>query len=158
MFDGAIFGPDQPCFGCSPTHPHGLRLRFAREGDEVVTRFTPGDTRQGPPGIMHGGLVAALADEVGVWTVIVLREKFGFTAELATRLKKPIRIGAEIEGRGRITRDGRRVVRVGVALAQGGALVVEADVALVLVDRRGAEELLGGPVPEPWRRFCRDLA
>ena len=63
--DGHLFGADQPCFGCGPNHPWGFHLAFERDGEAVVTRFVPGDRYQGPPGIMHGGLVMTLADEVG---------------------------------------------------------------------------------------------
>jgi uncharacterized protein (TIGR00369 family) len=152
---GALFGAGQPCFGCGPDHPHGFRLRFFREGDEVVTRFTPGDLHQGPPGIMHGGLVATLADEVGAWTVVLLREKFGFTAEIGAKLLRPIRVGAEVEGRGRVLRESRRVLRVAVELRQNGAAAFTGDLAFVLMDRGAAEKLLGGPIPAAWERFCR---
>ena len=152
---GALCGAGQPCFGCSPDHPHGFRLRFFREGDEVITRFTPGDLHQGPPGIMHGGLVATLADEVGAWTVVLLREKFGFTAEISAKLLRPIRVGAEVEGRGRVLRESRRVLRVAVELRQNGAAAFAGDLAFVLMDRGAAEKLLGGPIPAAWERFCR---
>ncbi|MFT3767835.1 MAG: hypothetical protein QM820_20485 [Minicystis sp.] len=61
--DPHLFGSGQPCFGCSPEHPIGLRLAFTRRDDEVVTTFVPGEQYQGPPGLMHGGLVTTLADE-----------------------------------------------------------------------------------------------
>src|ERR1035437_4604721 len=96
--DPNAFGPGQPCFGCSPDHPIGFRLRFAREGDEVRTTFVPTVQYQGPPGIMHGGLVMTLADEIGAWTIIGLLEKFGFTAQVSGKLRKPVRIGRELIG------------------------------------------------------------
>ncbi|HKA91520.1 MAG TPA: PaaI family thioesterase [Haliangiales bacterium] len=155
MIDGNLFGADQPCFGCGPNHPQGFRLRFEREGDEVVTRFTPGPFHQGPPGIMHGGLVATLADEVGAWTVVLLREKFGFTAEVAGKLLRPVRVGAEVVGRGRVIRETRRVLRVGVDLVQAGAPAFAGELAFVLLDRGAAERMLGGPIPDAWLPFCR---
>lgn len=150
------FGPGQPCFGCSPDHPIGFQLRFAREGDEVVTRFVPGEQYQGPPGIMHGGLVSTLADEVAAWTVIGLLDRFGFTASMQIKLHRPVRIGLEVEGRGRIVRETSRVVHVGVRLAQGGADALTGELGFAILDRAGAERLLGGPLPEAWLRFCRD--
>ena len=33
VLDGRLFGEGQPCFGCSPTHPHGLHLAYERQGD-----------------------------------------------------------------------------------------------------------------------------
>lgn len=155
LHDGSIFGPGQPCFGCAPDHPTGLRLRFSREGDEVVTRFTPGDGHQGPPTIMHGGLVATLADEIGAWAIILLCEKFGFTAEMQGKLHRPIRTGAEVIGRGRVVKPGARVVGVGVELRQADVLAYTGELRFVLLDRRGAERMLGGPLPEAWARFAR---
>lgn len=150
------FGEGQPCFGCAPEHPFGFRLRFAVDGDEVVTRFTPGERYQGPPGIMHGGLVGTLADEIGAWTVLGLLERFGFTASMQMKLLRPVRIGAEVEGRGRITRASARVVHVEVHLTQGGASCLTATLAFAILDRAGAENLLGRRLPEAWLRFCRD--
>lgn len=149
------FGPGQPCFGCSQDHPFGFRLRFDRDGDEVVTRFTPDGRYQGPPGIMHGGLVATLADEVAAWAIIGVLGKFGFTAQMSCKLHKPIRVGAEVEGRASIAKDTRRVVVSRVRLIQHGAEAFTGEYTFVLVDESGAERLLGGPIPEAWKRFCR---
>jgi acyl-coenzyme A thioesterase PaaI-like protein len=153
--DPHTFGPGQPCFGCSQDHPVGFRLRFAREGDEVVTRFVPGDRYQGPPGIMHGGLVTTLADEVAAWAVVGLLGKFGFTAQMHTKLLRPVRIGVELEGRARIFRETSRTVRVDVRLLQSDAEACTGEFSFVLMDQSGAERMLGGPVPEAWKRFCR---
>ena len=153
--DPDLFGRDQPCFGCSPTHSTGFRLRFAREGDEVVTRFVPGEKHQGPPGLMHGGLVATLADELGAWTVVGLLDKFGFTATMQGRFLGPIRTGVEVVGRGRVERSTRRTVHVTVRLAQSEADVYSGELVFALLDLAASERLLGGPVPEAWRRFSR---
>jgi acyl-coenzyme A thioesterase PaaI-like protein len=153
--DPLLFGANQPCFGCSPTHPIGFRLRFERHGDSVVTRFVPGETYQGPPGIMHGGLVIALADEIGAWTIVAMLGKFGFTAQLEGKLRAPVRIGVEVVGRGRIERGARRVVRTSVELSQGEATVFAGAFTFALLDEKGAEQMLGGPLPEEWRRFAR---
>jgi acyl-coenzyme A thioesterase PaaI-like protein len=153
--DGSLFGPDQPCFGCSPDHPFGFHLTFARDGDEIVTRMTPGERYQGPPGIMHGGLVMTLADEIGAWAIIALLEKFGFTAEMSGKLRRPVRIGRELEGRGRIAKPGARVVGVRVTIAQDGQVAYEGELRFVLLDQRGAERMIGGPLPEAWKRFSR---
>jgi acyl-coenzyme A thioesterase PaaI-like protein len=155
VLDGHLFGAGQPCFGCSPDHPFGFRLTFAREGDEIVTRFTPGDRYQGPPGIMHGGLVSTLADEVAAWAVIGLAGKFGFTATFDAKLHHAIRIGAPLEGRSVIVKDARRIIDVGVRIVQDGRDAMTGTFRFVILDRGGAERMLGGPIPEAWQRFCR---
>ncbi|HBT46873.1 MAG TPA: thioesterase [Peptococcaceae bacterium] len=84
------------CFGCSPDNPLGLHLEFfAREDGCVGTRFTPGVFHQGYPGILHGGLVTTILDELmanhlarmGYWAV---------TARLEVRFRKPLPIGQEL--------------------------------------------------------------
>src|SRR5207244_13659859 len=67
---------------------------------------------------MHGGLVTTLADEIAAWTVLGMKECFGFTAAIEARLSAPVRIGVEVEGRGTITTDGPRLVKVEVTLTQ----------------------------------------
>jgi acyl-coenzyme A thioesterase PaaI-like protein len=153
--DPHVFGAGQPCFGCSPEHPIGFHLRFAKDDAAIVTRFVPGDTYQGPPGIMHGGLVMTLGDEIGAWAIIGLLGKFGFTASFSGKLKKPVRIGEELVGRGTIVRDSARVVVVAVEVKQGDVLCFEGEYTFVVVDEAGAEKLLGRPLPDVWKRFAR---
>lgn len=153
--DGHLFGPGQPCFGCSPDHPLGFRLTFERDGDEILTRFTPDARYQGPPGIMHGGLVGTLADEVAAWALIGILGKFGFTASFEARLLGPVRIGIPVEARSRIVKDHRRLVDVGVTIRQRDVDVYRSDLRFAVLDKGGAERMLGREVPEEWSRFCR---
>jgi uncharacterized protein (TIGR00369 family) len=153
--DPEIFGPESPCFGCSPRHPIGFHLKFAREGELVTTTFVPDERLQGPPGVMHGGLVTTLADEIAAWTVIGQKSRFGFTAAIQAKLHKPVRIGAPVTGRGRITKESARVLSIEVQLAQADDRVFTGEFTFVLLDAAGAERLLGGPLPEAWTRFAR---
>lgn len=153
--DGSLFGPGQPCFGCGPDHPFGFRLQFTEEGEELVTRFLPTDRHQGAPGVMHGGLVFTLADELAAWVVIARLGKFGFTTRFAGKLQKPARPGVELEGRAKILRSSTRTAEVEATLLQAGACVFAATFTFVMLDRSGAEKMLGGPLPDAWLRFAR---
>jgi uncharacterized protein (TIGR00369 family) len=154
-FDGAMFGPGQPCFGCAPDHAIGFRLAFTREGEEVVTRMTPSDRYQGPPGIMHGGLVATLADEVGAWACIVFLGKFGFTVTWNARFKQAVRIGKEVEARARIVKSSSRFVDVEVVVSQEARACFTSEFRFLLLDEAGAEKMLGRPLPEAWKTYAR---
>lgn len=155
LVDGGIFGPGQPCFGCSPDHPIGFRLQFEKGEGEVITRLVPSERYQGPPGIMHGGLVMTLADEIAAWGIILLLERFGFTASMQCKLQRAIRIGTEAIGRARIVKDASRLVDVAVTIEQEGQQAFSGELRFVILDQKGAERLLGGPLPEGWRRFSR---
>jgi hypothetical protein len=53
------------CFACGLDNPSGLRLRFTDNGiDRVFTGFTIDRAHTGHPGKAHGGIVAAVLDEV----------------------------------------------------------------------------------------------
>jgi uncharacterized protein (TIGR00369 family) len=52
------------CFGCSPANKAGLRLKFeADEQDRIVCHARIPRRFQGPPGYVHGGIIATLLDE-----------------------------------------------------------------------------------------------
>lgn len=52
------------CFGCGPANTRGLRLQFySNEEQKVVCLPTVGDEYEGPPGFLHGGIIATLLDE-----------------------------------------------------------------------------------------------
>jgi len=153
--DPHVFGEDAICFGCGPAHPIGFHLDFKRDGDEIVTTFVPDARYQGPPGVMHGGLVTTLADEIAAWAIIGILGKFGFTASMQAKLLRPVRIGVPVEARSWIARPGTRVIGTAVRIAQGGADVYTGEFSFVLLDRGGAERLLDGPIPASWERFCR---
>lgn len=153
--DGHLFGAGQPCFGCGPDHPIGFKLAFDRIEKGVTTRFTPDERYQGPPGIMHGGLVMTLADELAAWAILAELGKFGFTAEMQASLRRPVRIGVPVLGSSRLLRSVRHIATVEVSLEQAGEEVFAATLKFAVLDQAGAEKLLGGPLPEAWRRFAR---
>lgn len=155
VVDGHLFGPGQPCFGCSPDHPHGFRLKFSQEGSDVVTHFTPTLDHQGPPGIMHGGLVATLADEVAAWAPILLMNRFGFTVSFEAKLQKAMKVLTPIEGKSRIVKDARRLVDVEVHLRQNDHVGFKGTFRFALLDEASAEKLLERPLPASWKQFCR---
>jgi acyl-coenzyme A thioesterase PaaI-like protein len=154
--DGTLFGADQPCFGCGPVHPAGFRLKFSEEGEEVITRFTPTDGYQGPPGLMHGGLVFTLADELAAWVIIARLGKFGFTARFEGKLSRPTRLNVELVGRARMLRSTSRTAEIEATLLQENAAVFSARFTFVLLDLQATEKMLGRKLPEEWSRFARD--
>jgi len=88
--DVAITFPDDGgCFGCSAASPHGLHMRFRRRGDAVIADHTVRDEFHGAPAIAHGGIVAAMLDEVSCVAAFALRSTRVVTGELSIRYRKP---------------------------------------------------------------------
>src|SRR5215467_10046312 len=53
----------QRCFVCGHRNPYGLHLFFRLEQNTIVADFQPREEHQGFPGVIHGGIVAAVLDE-----------------------------------------------------------------------------------------------
>jgi len=80
------------CFGCSPDNPIGLHLKFTEEQNEIVSIWNPDPDFQGYFNILHGGIQAALMDEIASWTVYVKVKTAGFTSKAEFRYLKTIHI------------------------------------------------------------------
>ena len=59
---------DNVCFGCGLENPMGLKLRFYREGDRVVTECLPNKWWSGQPGIVNPGITYAVLIDLIIWT------------------------------------------------------------------------------------------
>jgi acyl-coenzyme A thioesterase PaaI-like protein len=151
--DPLTFGPDQQCFGCGPHNPHGLRLRFAREGQSVVTTFTPTRGQDGPPGIFHGGLQATLCDEVSGWALVGLLGRMGFTTSMSVRYMRPMRLNIPVEARAKIASHEGAIVTLRVTLSQQGKVGCTARVSYALPTAEAAENTMQQPLDPAWRHL-----
>ena len=83
----------QLCFVCGLENPIGLKLAFYEdERGRVAARFTPQSQHQGYPGVVHGGIVTALLDEV-LARVAIGSGRWVMTARLNVRYRRPIPLG-----------------------------------------------------------------
>lgn len=90
-------------------HPASMDVRFSWEGGEAVGRVTVTDSHSGPPERVHGGVVAAIVDEVmGVCNRVLGRR--AFTASLSVDFRAAAPVGVELEFRARtVAEDGRKI-------------------------------------------------
>ena len=92
-----VFPDDGGCFGCSPSNPRGLALRFRRVGQDIHVGYTIPDGFHGAPGIAHGGIVAALLDEVSCALVALVLDQRVVTGELTVRYERPVPVEVPLE-------------------------------------------------------------
>jgi uncharacterized protein (TIGR00369 family) len=121
------------CFGCGQANAAGLHLEFLlAEDHSVVCLATVPDTFEGPPGYLHGGIIATLIDE----TMSKAVRARGFTAmtrHMEVDYLRPVPSGASIRMEGRVTHnEGRkhwteaRILNAErVELARGKGLFIE---------------------------------
>lgn len=100
------------CLVCGTENKFGLQTRFFEtEAKEVIALVTLRDEHQSYPGIAHGGVSAALLDEVIGRAIMAHydQQTFGVTIDLQVKYKQPVPLGVELKIIGRITKDRGRI-------------------------------------------------
>jgi acyl-coenzyme A thioesterase PaaI-like protein len=115
------------CFVCGRENPIGLAMHFYADDKGCVhATYSPRSEHQGYPGVMHGGLVTAMLDEL-IGRTAIANDLWCMTAKLEVRFRKPVPIGALLKLKGEITRQTRRWLEGrGEIRAQDGTLLAEA--------------------------------
>lgn len=123
------------CFVCGRNNPHGLYMTFYDNGDnEVVANYTVPADYQGYPGVVHGGVVAAMLDEV-VARVAMIKDHHHFmmSVRLEVKYRHPVPTETPLKIVGRIVRlRGRLGKAVGEVVLPDG--MVAAEAAMTLAD------------------------
>ncbi len=119
------------CLVCGVENEFGLKTRFYETTDkEVVALFQPIKQHQSYPDITHGGISAAILDEVIGRAIMAFHDEksFGVTIELKMRYRKPVPYGVQLKAVGRITNDnGRMFEGTGELYLPNGEVAVSAE-------------------------------
>lgn len=100
------------CFGCGPGHPSGLHVRCFKTEEGVASPVFVPRVYEGPPGGVHGGIVAAYLDEILGGAAVRATGRPAVTGELTVRYVKPVPSETPLLGRGRLVADHGRYVDV----------------------------------------------
>jgi acyl-coenzyme A thioesterase PaaI-like protein len=113
------------CFGCGANNPMGLKLKFTKDGEGIRTEYKPDKMLQGWPGLLHGGIVATLLDEV-MSNMAYATGKTCLTAEMQLRQRKPIDINETLVITAWITRSRSKIIETaGKICLKDGTVVAE---------------------------------
>jgi nitroreductase/acyl-coenzyme A thioesterase PaaI-like protein len=144
--------PGYGCFGCAPPERNhqGLGMTFRREGDKLVSDWTPRPHFQGFDGILHGGIQGTLIDEIASWVVFTICGTAGVTERLELEYLKsaalkngPFRLEAALE------KQDRRSAVIGVELKDvKGRLCTRGSASYRLFSKGMARDRLDYPGPE----------
>ena len=131
--------PDNMCFGCSPHNERGLQLAFTKVGpSSVEVDYVAPDHTCGAPGVIHGGIQAALLDEAIGFAVFAHDESAGevsgaavrrdvVTVEFDLRYRRPAQVGVELTLRAQVVHvSGNDYLAVGEIVAHDGSVLTSA--------------------------------
>jgi acyl-coenzyme A thioesterase PaaI-like protein len=123
--EGMMHYPD--CVVSGPANPMGINIACHREGDDAVGAITLGPAFEGAPGRAHGGVVAAIFDDV-MGFVLSIERTPAFTGRLGVSYLAPTPIGIPLEFRAHLVRrEGRKLFVEGTASTVDGDKILEAE-------------------------------
>lgn len=74
------------CFVCSNKNRAELRVGFYFDGEEACGEFLPDNCWEGYPGVVHGGILTALLDEV-MYKAVFAEGEITVTAGIEVRFR-----------------------------------------------------------------------
>jgi len=122
----------QRCFVCGQRNPFGLHLVFRQEAESIVADFQPREEHQGFPGILHGGIVASVLDEVlGRTPLLGAHPAWTMTGKLEIKYRRYVPYGPLLRVRATLESDRKRVQQA------RGVLTLAEDESTVLAEASG---------------------
>ncbi len=129
------------CFACGTLNTHGLQLALHAAGDRAWADLAVSDRFEGWDGIVHGGILCTILDEVMAWS-FVARDIWAVTARMNVEFRRPVAVEQAIHAEGRVLEVRRRLVLVEGEIrdAADGTLLARAEGTYVgASDARKAE-------------------
>jgi acyl-coenzyme A thioesterase PaaI-like protein len=122
----------QRCFVCGQRNPFGLHLVFRLDNNTIVAEFQPREEHQGFPGIIHGGIVAAVLDEaLGRTSVLAENPEWTMTGRLEVRYRRNVPYGPLLRVRAALGAQRRRMLQA------SGAVTLADDESVILAEAQG---------------------
>jgi acyl-coenzyme A thioesterase PaaI-like protein len=136
--DPMAFFPFSPIIG--RLNPASPPVEFWVEGEEVHGRMNLSPVYAGPPGLVHGGIIAEIFDEL-LGVVNVINEKGGYTGTLKVVYRRPTPLLREIKLRAWPSgAEGRKLYASGEMVCDG-KVTATADGVFIRANRQLYEDL-----------------
>jgi len=141
------------CFACGELNEIGLHLKLNLEPGRCWTELEMPRRFEGWEGIIHGGILSTILDEVMAWA-LVAQDSWGVTARMSIDFRRPVIVGQSIRAEGWIAESRRRIqVTAGRILdaATGEELATAQATYVAATDARKRElkERYGVAEPRP---------
>lgn len=147
LLEGGRLQDFPDCIVSGEANPMGIGMVAHQVGEEAHARVILGPAFEGAPRRAHGGVVAAVFDDV-MGFMLAIKALPAFTGEMTVRYLAPVPVGEEIEFRGRLDgQDGRKLFMSADAWCAGRRIAESSAVFIALpLERfaRGARPGTGG--------------
>ncbi len=102
---------DKICFGCGKENEYGLQLDLDFDDETKIAygEFKAHEKLEGPPNLIHAGVIASILDETMI-TVNKYLETVALTSELTIRYLQPAFINENLHIRGWYVKKSKRII------------------------------------------------
>jgi len=122
------------CYACGRDNPLGLKLDIQYDGDVVRTEFTPQEHHQGWPGVVHGGILNTILDEVMAYAAIY-RGLYCVTARMEVRIRNTPLVGHRYLASAWVTSNRKKLVEAQSEISlEDGTKIAEGKATMYLVE------------------------
>jgi uncharacterized protein (TIGR00369 family) len=130
------------CFACGELNEVGLHLQLNLEPERCWTELVMPRRFEGWEGIIHGGILCTVLDEVMAWALVV-HDNWGVTARMSIDFRKPVTVGQSIRAEGWLKEAKRRIqITAGrIVDAETGAELATAEATYVAASESRKREL-----------------
>ncbi|MBP2650880.1 MAG: ThioeSPTERase superfamily protein [Firmicutes bacterium] len=121
------------CFACGKLNPIGLKLEFLEQDNKYIAEFTPGAEHQGYDGVVHGGIISTLLDEI-MARYYYAKGFHAVTARLEVRFRKPTPVGRKITVCGWVIKERGKMIEMAAEIRLAdGSVSAEGKATLMIV-------------------------
>jgi acyl-coenzyme A thioesterase PaaI-like protein len=139
------------CFGCGPLNPQGLHLEFtinAADPEAISASTIVELTRmhEGPPGYIHGGIIATLMDE-SMSKLNRPLQVIAMTRHMEVDYLRPAPLHTPLTLRSHhVRRDGRKIFHAAELMGPDGRVLARAKGFFIVIDQAMLERHAAGEI------------
>lgn len=126
------------CIICGMDNPLGVQAQFYNmEDGSVMTPFRFREEHQSYPQRVHGGMIAAMLDELGLRACWVDAEEYiwGVTMSLEVKYRKPVPYDVDLIGRGKVLFESAKFLKIQAEIMDlDGQILASADIKYLKLD------------------------
>ena len=118
------------CLVCGRSNPLGLKMSLFVNPDTGIVSidFEPKPEYIGFQGIVHGGIIATIADEAMVWAATWANKRFCVCGDLSVRFRRPAQVGEPLHLEARVEFSRPKLVQAMATIrTPAGAVVAAAE-------------------------------
>jgi uncharacterized protein (TIGR00369 family) len=148
------------CLVCGPGNAKGFRLHLFVDPETgiVQTRFSPKQEHIGFVGVAHGGVLAAVLDEVMVWAATWAGKRFCLCGEMNVRFRQKAEIDQPLVCTARVESvRSKLIATVAEAVDEAGKVVAEATGKYVPLGVEQNREFVGTLIEEAGTREAAEM-